>query len=65
MVSMRRDGRVHRIWNGRTAAAFDTTSQGAFEVSLAMDVDHLTCIAVYDEVASREGAVPHSLVSDV
>ena len=62
---MRRDSPVHRVANGRTAATLDTTSQSAVEVSFTLDVVHLVGIAVYDEVASGEGAVSDSLVSDV
>lgn len=65
VVSMGRDVRVHGVVNGRTATALDASSQTATEVSLAMDIVHLACIAMYDEVASSEGAVLDSLVSDM
>ena len=65
VVSMRRDSPVHRVANGRTSATLDTTSQSTMEMSLAMDVVHLIGITVYDEVASSEGAVLDSLVSDM
>ena len=35
------------------------------EVSLTMDIIRLACVAMYDEVASSEGAVLDSLVSDM
>ena len=65
MFSVSRDGPVHRVANGRIAATLNTARQSTTEVSFTVDVVHLVCIAVYDEVASGEGAVSDSLVSDV
>src|SRR3989442_15278196 len=62
---MGRDGPVHRVVNGRGAVALDGGSLSAIEVSFTLDVVHLACIAVYDEVASGEGAVLYALVSDM
>ncbi len=62
---MGRDGPVHHVVNCRRATALDAASLSAIEVSLTLDVVHLACIAVYDEVASGEGAVLYALVSDM
>src|SRR5437660_10006206 len=62
---MGRDGPVHRVPDCRIAAALDATRKRATEVSLTLDVVHLACIAVYDEVASGEGAVLYALISDM
>ncbi len=62
---MCRDGPVHRVANGRIAAALDAASQSTAEVAFTMDIVHLARIAMNDEVASCEGAVLDSLVSDM
>ena len=62
---MGRDGPVHHVVNCRRTTAFVAASLSAIEVSLTLDVVHLARIAMYDEVASGEGAVPDSFVSDV
>ena len=62
---MGRDSPVHHVVNCRRTTAFVAASLSAIEVSLTLDVVHLARIAVYDEVASGEGAVPDSFVSDV
>src|SRR5207245_8662394 len=62
---MGRDGPVHHVVNCRRASALDAASLSAVEVSLTLDVVHLACIAVYDEVASGEGAVLYALISDM
>ena len=62
---MGRDGPVHRVPDCRIAAALDAARKSATEVSLTLDVVHLACIAVDDEVASSEGAVLYALISDM
>src|SRR6266699_979792 len=62
---MGRDGPVHRVVNCRRATKLPAASLSAIEVSLTLDVVHLACIAVYDEVASGESAVLYALVSDM
>ena len=65
MVSVGRDGPVHLVANGRTPAALNTASQSTFEVSFTMDVVRLAGVTMDNEVASSEGAVHDSLVSDM
>lgn len=65
MVSVGRDGPVHLVLDSRRTATLDTAPEAAFEVSLAVDVFHRGCVSVYDKVASGEGAVLNSLVSDM
>src|SRR6266566_3900355 len=62
---MGRDGPVHHIVNSRRATALDAARKGTAEVSFAMDVAVLARIAMDDKVASCEGAVLDSLVSDM
>src|SRR5438309_10686305 len=62
---MGRDGLVHRVPDCRIAAALDATCKRPTAVSLTLDVVHLPCIAVDDEVASGEGAVLYALISDM
>src|SRR5256885_17255744 len=62
---MGRDCPVHRVVNGRIAATLVTARQSTVEESLTLDVVHLACIAVYDEVASGEGAVLYALIYDM
>jgi len=56
---------VHRVVNGRIAAALDAARQTPAEVAFTMDIVHLARIAMDDKVASGEGAVLDSLVSDM
>ncbi len=64
VFSVSGDGPVHRVVHGRTFT-LDTTGETTAEVSLTMDIIRLACVALYDEVASCEGAVLDSLISDM
>ena|SRR5438093_4634043 len=62
---MGRDGPVHHVVNSRRATTLDAARKGTAEVSFTIDIVHLARIAMDDKVASCEGAVFDSLVSDV